>query len=257
MTERINAFLRSEAALLALLAMALISQTPHTAVLFHRLSPVADGPANLATWLHAVAYAIALEFATLVFVVRGQRGLAWLFALVSIAVNLLYYAVGELTAIYVLSALMVSIALPSSIAFYSHSVAEHAGTQNKQTTAKEWRWMFWRKDTQNNAAETPQDDAQHVDTTDAETPQTDGTSAAQLPYVPAPQTERKPARKTARKRKATKLTPEQRRAQIVESGMDDAATIAAQFRVSMRTAQADIAATRDAIMQTNGVGEHE
>ena len=256
MTERINAFLRSEAALLTLLAMALISQTPHTAVLFHRLSPVADGPANLATWLHAVAYAIALEFATLVFVVRGQRGLAWLFALVSIAVNLLYYAVGELTAIYVLSALMVSIALPSSIAFYSHSVAEHAGTQNKQTTAKKWRWMSWRKDTQNNDAETPQDDAQHVDTTDAETPQTDGTSAAQLPYVPAPQ-ERKPARKTARRRKPQKLTPEQRRAQIVESGIDDAATIAAQYNISIRTGHPDLAATGVARLNTNGVGEHE
>lgn len=129
MTERINAFLRSEAALLTLLAMALISQTPHTAVLFHRLSPAVDGIANTATWLHAVAYAIALEFATLVFVVRGQRKLAWLFAGVSIAVNLLYYAVGTITPIYVLSALMVSIALPSSIAFYSHSVAEHAGNK--------------------------------------------------------------------------------------------------------------------------------
>ena len=138
MTERINAFLRSEAALLTLLAMALISQTPHTAVLFHRLSPAVDGIANTATWLHAVAYAIALEFATLVFVVRGQRRLAWLFAGVSIAVNLLYYAVGTITPIYVLSALMVSIALPSSIAFYSHSVAEHAGNraEAKRTVTK-------------------------------------------------------------------------------------------------------------------------
>ena len=76
---------------------------------------------------------------------------------------------------------------------------------------------------------------------------------APLTYVPAPQNERKSARKTARKRKPQKLTPEQRRAQILESGMDDAATIAAQFNVSMRTAQADIAATRDAMTQTNGV----
>ncbi len=229
MTERINAFLRSEAALLTLLAMALISQTPHTAVLFHRLSPVADGPANLATWLHAVAYAIALEFATLVFVVRGQRKLAWLFAGVSIAVNLLYYAIGEITPIYVLSALMVSVALPSSIAFYSHSVAEHAGANPTQTDD-----------------ETAQDETPQIAQDDAP-----------LTYVPAPQTERKPARKAIRKRKPAKLTPEQRRAQIVESGMDDAAEIAAQFRVSMRTAQADIAATREAMINTNGVSEHE
>ncbi len=228
MTERINAFLRSEAALLTLLAMALISQTPHTAVLFHRLSPVADGPANLATWLHAVAYAIALEFATLVFVVRGQRKLAWLFAGVSIAVNLLYYAIGDITPIYVLSALMVSVALPSSIAFYSHSVAEHAGANSVQ-----------------NDDETAQDETPQIAQDDAP-----------LTYVPAPQ-ERKPTRKTARKRKPAKLTPEQRRAQIVESGMDDAAEIAAQYNISIRTAQADIAATRDAMLSANGVGEHE
>lgn len=225
MTERINAFLRSEAALLTLLAMALISQTPHTAVLFHRLSPAVDGPANFATWLHAVAYAIALEFATLVFVVRGQRKLAWLFAGVSIAVNLLYYAIGEITPIYVLSALMVSVALPSSIAFYSHSVAEHAGAKD--------------------AAETPQDDAQDVDTTDAETPQTDATSTPQTTTVT-------PRKRKATKRKPAKLTPEQRRAQVMESGITDAATIAAQFQVSMRTAQADIAATRQATLSTNG-----
>lgn len=229
MTERINAFLRSEAALLTLLAMALISQTPHTAVLFHRLSPAVDGPANFATWLHAVAYAIALEFATLVFVVRGQRKLAWLFAGVSIAVNLLYYAIGEITPIYVLSALMVSVALPSSIAFYSHSVAEHAGAKD--------------------AAETPQDDAQDVDTITAETPQTDGTTTAQLPYVPAPA---QPRKRTAKRRKPAKLTPEQRRAQIAESGIDDVNKIMAQFGVRVRTAQKDLNAVRDAISQTNG-----
>lgn len=75
---------------------------------------------------------------------------------------------------------------------------------------------------------------------------------APLTYVPAPQNERKPARKPARKRKPQKLTPEQRRAQVMESGITDAATIAAQFNVSMRTAQADIAATRDAMLSTNG-----
>ena len=228
MTERINAFLRSEAALLTLLAMALISQTPHTAVLFHRLSPVADGIANTATWLHAVAYAIALEFATLVFVVRGQRKLAWTFAAVSIGVNLLYYAVGAITPIYIMSALMVSVALPSSIAFYSHSVAEHAGAKAPQV------------ETADND-ETAQDETPDIAQDDAS-----------LTYVPAPQIERKPARKPARKRKAQKLTPAQRQAQILESGMDDAATIAAQFNVSMRTAQADIAATRDAMTHLNG-----
>ena len=233
MTERINAFLRSEAALLTLLAMALISQTPHTAVLFHRLSPVADGIANTATWLHAVAYAIALEFATLVFVVRGQRKPAWTFAAVSIGVNLLYYAVGAITPIYIMSALMVSVALPSSIAFYSHGVAEHAGAKSPQV------------DTADND-ETAQDETPDIAQDDAS-----------LTYVPA---RRLSANRHANRHasaKAQKLTPAQRQAQILESGMDDAATIAAQFNVSMRTAQADIAATRDAITHLNGATEIE
>ena len=92
---------------------------------------------------------------------------------------------------------------------------------------------------------------------DDETAQDETPTIAQddtpLTYVPAPQNERKPARKTARKRKPQKLTPEQRRMQIVESGMDDAAEVAAQFKISLRTAQADIAATRDAMTQSNGV----
>jgi len=67
---------------------------------------------------------------------------------------------------------------------------------------------------------------------------------AQTPAEPA-QTPAEPAQK---------LTPAQRRAQIAESGVQDAAQIAAQFGVAMRTAQADLAAVRTATMQTNGHG---
>jgi len=67
---------------------------------------------------------------------------------------------------------------------------------------------------------------------------------AQTPAEPA-QTPAEPAQK---------LTPAQRRAQIAESGVQDAAQIAAQFGVAVRTAQADLAAVRTATMQTNGHG---
>ena len=53
---------------------------------------------------------------------------------------------------------------------------------------------------------------------------------------------------------AQKLTPAQRRAQIAESGVQDAAQVAALFGVAMRTAQADLAAVRTATLQTNGHG---
>ena len=53
---------------------------------------------------------------------------------------------------------------------------------------------------------------------------------------------------------APKLTPAQRRAQIAESGVQDAAQVARLFNVAMRTAQADLAAVRTAMVQTNGHG---
>jgi hypothetical protein len=237
-TDRINTFLRSEAALLTLLTMALISQTPHTAVLFHRLSPQMSGIANIAAWLHAIAYAIALEFATLVFVVRGQRSLAWLFAIVSIGVNLLYYAIGEWTFLYITSALLVSVALPSSIAFYSHGIAQTAHATSAEPDAET---------TATDTAIAAQTDVQLA----PEPAQPAAIIATQTDAKPA-QPARKTQHKTARK-PAQKMNADQRRLHIIEAGYTDASTIATQFNISLRTAQADLAAVRSATMQTNGV----
>lgn len=121
----INKFLKGEAATLLLLAMALIAQTPHTATVFHRLAPeTVDAWANLAAWSHAAAYAVALEFATLVFVVRGQKRLAWLFAVASVLVNAAYYYRPGIGWADGARAVLICLALPACIAFYSHSVAE-------------------------------------------------------------------------------------------------------------------------------------
>ena len=123
---RINDFLRSEAAVLLLLALALLAQTPHTASVFHRLAP--ESSVSALAWVHAWVYAVALETATLVFVVRGQRPLAWGFALVSVAVNAAYYWRPGMGTEQLLAAALVSIALPSAIAFYSHDVARGVRT---------------------------------------------------------------------------------------------------------------------------------
>lgn len=135
--NQINRFLRSEAATLMLLALALVAQAPHAATVFHRLAPPEEAASWLA-WLHAAAYAIALELATLVFVVRGKQRLAWLFAIVSVAVNIAYYWTPDLALADGLRAALVSIALPVAIAFYSHDVARHstdASTQAERTEA--------------------------------------------------------------------------------------------------------------------------
>lgn len=73
-------------------------------------------------------------------------------------------------------------------------------------------------------------------------------SATQAPPQLAPQAPRKPARKPA----PQKPTPAQRQAQIAESGVTDPAAIAAQFRISVRTAQNDLAVVRSTTITTNG-----
>ncbi|GIV82683.1 MAG: hypothetical protein KatS3mg051_2037 [Anaerolineae bacterium] len=124
--RHINGFLRSEAATLVLLALALIAQAPHAATVFHRLAPPAVGFGAVLSWIHASSYAIALELATLVFVVRGQKRLSWLFAGVSVMVNVAYYWRPDIPPVDLARAMLIAIALPAAIATYSHDVARHS-----------------------------------------------------------------------------------------------------------------------------------
>lgn len=222
--DRMIAWLRTPMATLVVLVAALLAQLPHAADVF-RLVVHGDGWMQVA---HSYSYAIALELAVLLFVVQRRNVESYLFAFVSICVNLAYYSLHgvNLFSWAALPAWLISIALPAAIARYSHLIVD-AGIAQDDTD------------------ETPQEDAQDVDTVADAAPQIDATTTAQT----APTQARK---RKATKRKPQKLTPEQRRAQILESGMDDAATIAAQFKISLRTAQADIAATRDAMLSTNG-----
>ena len=224
--------LRTPVATLAVLVAALLAQLPHAADVF-RLVVHGSGWWQIA---HSYSYAIALELAVLLFVVQRRNVESYLFAFVSICVNLAYYSLHgvNLFSVEALPAWLISIALPAAIARYSHLIVD-AGIAQDDTVA----------DTANTAAEAPQNDAQDVDTIVAESSQTDATRTPQTATVT-------PRKRTTKRRKATKLTPEQRRAQIAESGIDNAAEVAAQFQVSMRTAQADIAATRSAMMSTNG-----
>ena len=218
----IIAALRTPVATLVVLVAALLAQLPHAADVF-RLVVHGDGWMQVA---HSYSYAIALELAVLLFVVQRRNIESYLFAAVSICVNLAYYSLHgvNLFSVAALPAWLISIALPAAIARYSHLIVDAGIAQDDdaEPTADD---------------ETAQDFTQTAVQDDAPTDN-----------VPAPQPKRKPARK----RKAQKLTPEQRRMQIAESGIDNAADVATLFGVSMRTAQADIAATRNAVVQVNG-----
>jgi hypothetical protein len=205
---------------------------PHAADVFRLIVGGVGWPAVL----HGYAYAVALELAVLLFVVQRRDLESYLFACVSILVNLSYYALHgiHLFTVAALPAWLVSIALPAAIARYSHLLVDEA----------------------------PQAPATIVQDTDAEPAQNDGGIAhqdgadvAQVAVIVAPTPARKPA-PVVRKRKRAKLSAEQRRAQIAESGVTDVSAIMAQFGVKLRTAQSDIAAVRAATLVQNGSTNH-
>lgn len=115
-------FLESQTATLSVLVLALVAQTPHAADVF-RLIVQGSGWAER---LHSYSFAIALELAVLVFVVQKRQVESYGFALVSICMNLSYYSLHnvQLFSLASLPALLVSVALPTAIARYSHVVVE-------------------------------------------------------------------------------------------------------------------------------------
>ena len=235
----IIAALRTPVATLAVLCMALLAQLPHAADVFRM---IVGGEGWLAV-AHGYAYAVALELAVLLFVVQRRDAESYLFAGVSVLVNLSYYALHgiDLFSVAALPAWLVSIALPAAIARYSHLLVE---TPTSAETSADG--------TAANAADhlqTPEVDAARLQPEPLQSALVDAPPTSAISTAkPAP----KPAPKR-RSRKPAKLTPEQRRAQIAESGMTEAGAVAAQFSIALRTAHADLAAVRRATLSANGV----
>ncbi len=141
-------FLRSPLATLIVRCSALLAQLPHAADVF-RLIVMGD---DTMSRLHGFTYAVALELAVLLFVVQHRNVESYIFAGVSILVNLSYYYLHgvALLSVEALPAWLVSIALPAAIAQYSHLIVaatEHGESQPTQapTEAKRHWWQFWNK----------------------------------------------------------------------------------------------------------------
>jgi hypothetical protein len=117
-------WLRTPIATLIVLIAALLAQLPHAADVF-RLVVHGDGIWQV---LHSYSYAIALELAVLLFVVQRRNVESYLFAGVSVCVNLAYYALHgvNLFTVAALPAWLISIALPAAIARYSHLIVDSA-----------------------------------------------------------------------------------------------------------------------------------
>lgn len=120
-------FLQGREGLFLVLVGALFVQAPHTAEVFHRIST--SGWWAPFSILHCVGFAIVLELAVLLFVVRGRKRLSWSFAGISVLMNVFYYysalwwsAPGTVWP-DIVKCVVTAIALPLAIAFYSHEVA--------------------------------------------------------------------------------------------------------------------------------------
>lgn len=126
--SRIIDELRSSNATLIVLVLALCAQIPHAADVFRLLVPLAacDLVVCAGAYIHSYLFAVALEMAVLLFVVRGKERESYAFAVVSVAMNLAYYGLHSVSlfSMAALPAWLVSVALPSAIALYSHVVAD-------------------------------------------------------------------------------------------------------------------------------------
>lgn len=216
---KLIAWLRTPTATLIVLCAALVAQLPHAADVFRIIVSGTGLPAVL----HGYAYAVALELAVLLFVVQRRNVESYVFACVSVCVNLSYYALHgvALFSVAALPAWLVSIALPAAIARYSHLLVETPANDDEVSSVA-----------------TVENVGVQV-ATNVES----GTARPETPGRP----------KTGKKRPAQKLSANQRRAQIASAGATDPAQVAAQFGVSVRTAQTDIASVRKSVMQRNGV----
>lgn len=106
-----------------LLVAALAAQVPHAAGLFHLLVPLTANPyLEWLTWGHALVYALALEGAIYYFVQQGKLKLSTIFAVASVATNVLYYWQEGMGAVYIARFALISLSLPFAIACYSHEM---------------------------------------------------------------------------------------------------------------------------------------
>lgn len=154
-------WLRTPIATLIVLCSALVAQLPHAADVF-RLIVMGDG---LWPTLHSYTYAVALELAVLLFVVQRRNVESYIFAGVSILVNLSYYHLHgvHLWSVAAAPAWLISIALPAAIAQYSHLIAAATDADDAPNATPARAWWQWRR-----------------------TRATDDTTHATLPVAPAP-----------------------------------------------------------------------
>jgi hypothetical protein len=128
--NRLFRWLETRDAILTMLSLALIAQIPQVAeVVLHIV-----GRYDWSAYLHAYTVATAFDGAILIFVTRQRVGLAWVFAVGSMLMNMGHYVPpvlarhADLSApqavVDIAAAILLSIVLPFALAQYSHVAAD-------------------------------------------------------------------------------------------------------------------------------------
>lgn len=116
--------LKSERVLISLVICVLAAQIPHAQGVWYHASAqtLAFDWAHLWTWLCAWLFALGLELSTLMQVIRGRHLLSYVFALISVFINLFYFQIVTTSPLMQLPTRywLLSIILPVAIAGYSH-----------------------------------------------------------------------------------------------------------------------------------------
>lgn len=122
--------LKSERVLILLVICVLAAQIPHAQGVWYHASAqtLLFDWAHLWTWCCAWLFAFGLEFSTLMQVIRGRHLLSYLFALISVCINLFYFQIVNDVGLTDLATRywLLSVILPLAIASYSHLCAAAA-----------------------------------------------------------------------------------------------------------------------------------
>ena len=136
-------FLRSEAFVFLTLLAVITSQVVHTMHLFETvrvfdLSFDVNGEHITApNWIHAFIFAIAIESAILMFILNGKRLPSKIYAIGSLATNLLYYKAWQQNLSAMATSVLISAMLAGSIWFFSDLFAEKVDAPRMKAKAND------------------------------------------------------------------------------------------------------------------------
>ena len=127
--------LKTENAIMLLILCGLAAQIPHAQAVWYHASTgtIIYEQSHLFTWIFSWLFALGLEFSTLMYVIHSRHFLSYVFAAISVGINLFYFQIAnpDHFALMPYRYWLISFVLPLAIASYSHLCAEYANTPIK------------------------------------------------------------------------------------------------------------------------------